>query len=79
MGEAHAAAAQIFETPRKSLFSDWPEGTRQVAAAAASPCHDWSQWPKRVKNEKKFTGSKIGAISCKIASRITTQNLKIGP
>ena len=26
MGEAHAGAAEIFETPRKSLFSDWPEG-----------------------------------------------------
>ena len=38
-----------------------------------------SQSPKRVKTEKKFTGSKIGAIFCKIASRITTQNLKIGP
>ena len=37
------------------------------------------QWPKRVKTEKKLTGSKIGAIFCKIASRITTQNLKIGP
>ena len=38
-----------------------------------------TQSAKRVKNEKKFTGSKIGAIFCKIASRITTQNLKIGP
>ena len=40
---------------------------------------DDSQSAKRVKNEKKLTGSKIGAIFCKIASRITTQNLKIGP
>ena len=39
----------------------------------------WTQWSKRVKTEKKFTGSKIGAIFCKITSRITTQNLKIGP
>ena len=38
-----------------------------------------AQWPKRVKNEKKFTGSKIGAIFCKITPRITTQSLKIGP
>ena len=47
------------------------------------PLRDLTQWttqlPKRVKNEKKITGSKIGAIFCKIASRITTQNLKIGP
>ena len=39
---------------------------------------DDSQSAKRVKNEKKLTGSKIGAIFCKITSRITTQNLKIG-
>ena len=29
---------------------------------------DGAQWPKRVKTEKKFTGSKIGAIFCKITS-----------
>ena len=29
-------------------------------------------------NKKKFTGSKIGAIFCKITSRITTKKLKIG-
>ena len=34
---------------------------------------------KGSKPKKKLTGSKIGAIFCKIASRITTQNLKIGP
>ena len=38
-----------------------------------------SQWPKRLKTPKKLTGSKIGAIFCKITSQITTQNLKIGP
>ena len=32
-----------------------------------------------VKTKKKFTGAKIGAIFCKITSRITTKNLKIGP
>ena len=42
-------------------------------------CQNTAQWPKRVKTEKKLTGSKIGAIFCKITSRITTQNLKIGP
>ena len=34
---------------------------------------------KGSKPKKKLTGSKIGAIFCKITSRITTQNLKIGP
>ena len=38
-----------------------------------------AQWSKRVKTEKKLTGSKIGGIFRKIASRITTQNLKIRP
>ena len=38
-----------------------------------------TQLPIRVKTEKKFTGAKIGAIFCKITSRITTKNLKIGP
>ena len=33
-----------------------------------------AQLPTRVKPKKKFTGSKISAIFCKIASRITTQN-----
>ena len=52
---------------------------REVQLKAS--CIQWksSQWPKRVKNEKKFTGSKIGAIFCKIASRITTKKFKIGP
>ena len=36
MGEAHAGAAEIFETPRKSLFSDWPGEFR----ATADPCYD---------------------------------------
>ena len=38
-----------------------------------------TQWLIRVKTEKKFTGAKIGAIFCKITSRITTKKLKIGP
>ena len=37
-----------------------------------------TQLPIRVKTEKKLTGAKIGAIFCKITSRITTKKLKIG-
>ena len=49
-------------------------------SCAHSRCEEAkSQLPKRVKNEKKFTGAKIGAIFCKITSRITTKKLKIGP
>ena len=36
------------------------------------------QSAKRVKAEKKLTGSKIGAIFWQIPSRVTTKNLKIG-
>ena len=36
------------------------------------------QWLIRLKTEKKMTGGKIGAIFCKITSRITTKNFKIG-
>ena len=44
----------------------------------ATPSNLVPQLPKRVKTEKKFTGSKIGAIFRKITSRVTTKNLKIG-
>ena len=55
------------ETLKKSLDSR-PEAKSFLPQSA-----------KRVKTEKKFTGAKIGAIFCKITSRITTKNLKIGP
>ena len=37
-----------------------------------------SQWLIRLKTQKRFTGSKIGAIFWQITSRVTTKNLKIG-
>ena len=39
---------------------------------------DKTQLPKRLKTQKKFTGSKIGAIFWQITSRVTSKNLKIG-
>ena len=41
-------------------------------------CEDASQLPKRLKTQKKFTGSKIGAIFWQTISRVTTKDLKIG-
>ena len=37
-----------------------------------------TQWLIRLKTQKEFTGSKIGAIFRKITSRVTTKKLKIG-
>ena len=37
-----------------------------------------SQWLIRLKTQKRFTGSKIGAIFWQITSRVTTKNLKSG-
>ena len=42
----------------------------------AKPCISTETY--KAENPKKFTGSKIGAIFCQIASRVTTKNLKIG-
>ena len=47
--------------------------TRRISSLIHCP-----QWPKRLKTQKKFTGSKIGAIFWQITSRVTTKNLKIG-
>ena len=43
-----------------------------------SPVTLYSQWLKRLKTQKKFIESEIGAIFSGITSRITTKNLKIG-
>ena len=46
--------------------------------------HTWQTWHLHIlwliytSRAKKMTGAKIGAFFCKITSRITTQNLKIG-
>ena len=40
--------------------------------------HGLPQLPKRLKTQKKLTGSKIGAIFWQITSRVTTKKLKIG-
>ena len=39
---------------------------------------NWAQWLKRLKTQKKISGSVIGAIFREITSRVTTKNLKIG-
>ena len=50
----------------------------ELAILSPCACNVLPQWPKRLKTQKKFTGSKIGAIFWQITSRVTTKNLKIG-